>query len=637
MINPNNLCMGCMNELSEGKKLCPQCGFSMEAYEQKRSDRALPPLTILAGKYLLGKVLGEGGFGITYLAWDLNRERKVAIKEYFPSGLAFRDTKMTEKETVSISGGAMHEIYERGLKSFTAEAENLRRFQQTEGIVKVFDFIYENDTAYIVMEYAQGKTLKKVLEEYGGTMPYRAVLQIMKPLLEALGKIHKENIIHRDISPENIILDQEGKATLIDFGAARISTGNETKSMTIVLKHGYAPVEQYLSRGRQGSWTDIYAICATMYHLITGVIPQEATERMLEDTVVPIKRLKPEVPLAVTEAIEKGLAVKWEKRYQNVEELVRKLYGKAPENERLQTFDETAAIPEIAAFGPWIYEVCEKYPVPSLFEPYVSEEMYQAEMLIKIPRNIERKEAKPWMNLYDYLIAVCKTKLYVLERVDDQVKEYSIPYADILGIQIFNDLLIGEMVLFTSGRIFRIPYNAVSAEIMNHFLALVREKSFSLRFPEISKKMSARHFDEGFLSHFFRTELLKLHNANERFVPIHYKREEKRQSYSIPGWLHLINDAELLVLQKGKPGKAKDDDFSVSLLYVPLGKLKKLKSENSFQYPGLKKYVMKSEGTTFLIQMSMRDDRLVDVYQKLFQEIQGRRDNLMDVLNSISY
>ena len=200
-------------------------------------------------------------------------------------------------------------------------------------MVSVNDFFYENGTAYLVMEYIQGKSLKKYMKECNGTLPEAKVLEIMRPILDALAQIHKQGIIHRDISPENIMLSDSGEVLLIDFGAARTATGAETKSLTVLLKHGYAPVEQYQTKGKQGPWTDIYAVCATMYRMLSGILPDEAVERMVQDNLVPLEKLNRNgdgilVSHHVSAAIQKGLAVRPENRYQNVEKLITDLYGK---------------------------------------------------------------------------------------------------------------------------------------------------------------------------------------------------------------------------------------------------------------------------------------------------------------------
>ncbi len=328
MINPNNLCMGCMNELAEGESICSKCGFSPEDYNRKRSGRTLAPMTILAGKYLLGKVLGEGGFGITYLAWDLNKEEKIAVKEYFPGALAYRNTRSSVEEYITPLNSTADTYYQKGLKSFVEEARNLKKFDAIPGIVSVKDFFYENKTAYIVMEYIEGMTLKQVMEKLESPMVWSQVLEVMHPVLKALEKIHREGIIHRDISPDNIIVGGDGKVTLIDFGAARFQTGNETKSLSVILKQGYAPVEQYQSRGKQGPWTDVYAVCATMYYMMSGIVPAESIERISEELLVPLSELQPDIPREISDAVSHGMKVLWQERSQDMQVLEAELYEK---------------------------------------------------------------------------------------------------------------------------------------------------------------------------------------------------------------------------------------------------------------------------------------------------------------------
>lgn len=338
MIDPNKLCPGCMRTLEQQTGICPYCGYDREKEEQAGSARTLKPLTILAGKYLLGRVLGEGGFGITYLAWDLNMEMPVAIKEYFPVGLATRDARNASNEAISIMPGDKLTYYENGLKGFGQEARNLAKFRQLPGVVSVKELFFENQTAYLVMEYVEGISLSKYLEK-NGPLSEKVTLEIMSPLLHALAQVHREGIIHRDISPDNIMVGEGGKVTLIDFGSARMSTGNETKSLTILLKHGYAPPEQYQTRGKQGPWTDIYALCATMYRMMSGHVPEESIDRMGEDLLKPLIQLKegnPDVRVSshVSQVISKGLRIQSGERYQSVEELIEDLYH--PQREAVQ-------------------------------------------------------------------------------------------------------------------------------------------------------------------------------------------------------------------------------------------------------------------------------------------------------------
>lgn len=332
MTDLEKLCPGCMRIVEDSEKPCPYCGFDKREYEKTRSYRTLPPGTILAGKYFLGKVIGEGGFGITYLAWEMNLEVPVAVKEYFPSGLATRDTQLTggKSKTVSVMAGEQGHYYQSGLRSFEQEARNLAKFQNLPGVVSVKDLFFENQTAYLAMEYIPGITMKQYLRSKGNRLDERTVLRLMRPVLESLDKVHRSGIIHRDISPDNILITADQKVTLIDFGAARMASGNDGKSMTILLKHGYAPVEQYQSKGRQGPWTDVYAICATMYRMISGKVPEEAVDRIENDRVKPLTMLAREenfqVSRRVSDVIQKGLSVSASHRYQNVRSLIQELY-----------------------------------------------------------------------------------------------------------------------------------------------------------------------------------------------------------------------------------------------------------------------------------------------------------------------
>ncbi len=321
-INPDSLCPGCMAVLDEPDLPCPLCGFDRSTYTP--SPRCLRPSTILNEKYLVGSVIGEGGFGITYIGFNLEAGQPVAIKEYFPSELATRDA--SAGNALSIFTGESTELFKEGLEKYLREARNLTMFSELPGIVSVKDFFYENETAYIIMEYINGMNLKQYLTKCGGTMNQNEVIKLMKPVLEAMVKIHETGMIHRDISPENIMITKNKQIKLTDFGAARVTNSDDHKSITVVLKRGYAPEEQYRAKGVQGAWTDVYALCATMYRMITGVTPQEALERNIEDNVEPLSKFDPNIWPETEYAIMKGLSLKAEDRYQNVTDLINALY-----------------------------------------------------------------------------------------------------------------------------------------------------------------------------------------------------------------------------------------------------------------------------------------------------------------------
>lgn len=320
--NTDGLCFGCMHTLDKDGH-CSYCDFELEKYEM--SPHCMCPGERI-NRYVIGRVIGEGNFGITYIGRDMLLERVVAIKEYFPRHYVSRDTRKPNENNVYIYNKKSDAPYQKELEKFYDEAKKLSRFNDVSGVVSVMDFFYANETAYLVMGYVEGITLKEHIKKYGA-MNGKTVLSLMQPMIEALMFVHKEGIIHRDISPDNIIVNKQGKLVLVDFGAARQESPALTHSMTVMFKRGYTPEEQYRGRGIQGSWTDVYSLCATMYFMLTGVSPNEAIDRMLEDTLVSLCDM-PEIELMDSEkqTIMQGLAVKAEHRIQDMSSLLEKLY-----------------------------------------------------------------------------------------------------------------------------------------------------------------------------------------------------------------------------------------------------------------------------------------------------------------------
>ena len=312
------ICYGCFREKDPG--VCPYCGFD-EAAEQP--FLALPLGTILNGRYMVGKVLGIGGFGITYLGFDLTLEIKVAIKEYMPAGMA---TRSPERYTVTLTGRLENE-YRAGEEKFLDEARILAKLQESPHIVSVQNYFRENNTAYFVMEYIEGMSLKEYLAEQGGKIPYSQAMAVLEPIMEALIPVHSMNLIHRDISPDNIYITSKGESKLLDFGAARFSMG-EGKSVSVILKHGYAPEEQYSTHGNQGPWTDVYALGATLYHCVTGILPPDSIERIREDRIVSPHELGVKIPEQAERALMKALAIQPEERFPNMTQFMDALSGK---------------------------------------------------------------------------------------------------------------------------------------------------------------------------------------------------------------------------------------------------------------------------------------------------------------------
>ena len=327
-----NLCTNCMRERRNPDGVCEFCGFDVRTFELPRHH--MRPFTILAGKYLIGNAIGEGGFGITYLGMDLNLEVRVAIKEYYPQGFAVRDSRINDSTVWSYSESTQT-FFEEGREKFINEAKTIAKFRELPEIVGVTDFFRENQTAYIVMEYLDGQTLKQYLKANGGKIPAENVVRMMRPLIASLGKLHSQNLIHRDISPDNIMLMKNGSIKILDFGGAREFASQDGRSMSVLVKHGYAPEEQYRSRGDQGPWTDVYALCATMYRCITGEIPPNALDRLYQDELKPISSFGENCPKYIEKAITKGLNVRKDGRYQSMEELYESLYKEQKKPEKV--------------------------------------------------------------------------------------------------------------------------------------------------------------------------------------------------------------------------------------------------------------------------------------------------------------
>ena len=285
--------------------------------------------TRLIGRYTIEGVLGQGGFGITYLGMDELHEKPVAIKEFFPQGIVTRNIEYQDTVTVTFVGEK--DNYEKGKERFLKEARTMAKFSKDKGIVKALDFFEINNTAYIVMEYLEGVTLKQYLAE-NKRIDAEDLVELLVPLIEALDEIHSQGLIHRDISPDNIMVLPDGRIKLMDFGEARDYTEFGEKSLSIVLKPGYAPPEQYQTHGVQGPWTDIYALCATMYKCITGENPPDAIERVMDDHLKKISAFGIPVLPQIEEAIIKGMSVAANDRYQNVGDFCEDLYGGYEEN-----------------------------------------------------------------------------------------------------------------------------------------------------------------------------------------------------------------------------------------------------------------------------------------------------------------
>jgi serine/threonine protein kinase len=295
--------------------LCPHCGL---AVAQGSGPLVLPPGTLLAGQYRVGQVLGQpGGFGITYLAWDERLEMRVAIKEFFPRELAGRGTDRATLQPHTQSDGS---LFAYGLQQFLQEARTLARFDHPN-IVRVRNFFEENGTGYLVMDYYEGQSLAAYLaQQPGERLEEDLAVKILLHVLDGLRAVHAEGLLHRDIDPHNVYLTAQGRVILLDFGAARVAVGEKSRSLSVILKPGYAPYEQYATSGKQGPWTDVYACAATLYRMVTGRTATDAPSRILEDTLRPAHELNPEVSRRLGEVLQRALALRPQARPQGAEE-----------------------------------------------------------------------------------------------------------------------------------------------------------------------------------------------------------------------------------------------------------------------------------------------------------------------------
>ena len=315
-----SFCPSCMAKTAPRDGKCPVCGCDVNI---QNAPHQLPVNTILNGRYIVGKVLGAGGFGITYIGYDLKLDSKVAIKEYFPSGAANRSMSLTVFPTTAENGNP----FEIGKDRFLKEAKTLSGFVGDSNIVALRDYFEENGTAYIVMEYLEGEDLSHYAKKHG-RFTLDEALNLLEPVMLALDEVHKKGLIHRDISPSNIMVMNNGKVKVLDFGSARLQNNNGELSLTVMLKHGFAPEEQYRPHGEQGPWTDVYAMSATIYKLITGKTPPAATERMFEDTLELPSKLGAVLTPEQEKALMRGLALRAPDRTQTMAELVENLRGK---------------------------------------------------------------------------------------------------------------------------------------------------------------------------------------------------------------------------------------------------------------------------------------------------------------------
>lgn len=309
-------CVNCFSAIDINETVCPYCGCDSSKIEYH--SYALNGGTLLRSRYVIGKVIGIGGFGITYLCYDTQCGKVIAVKEYYPQGVAVRSA---DDLTIEPLGSANAEHLRSGIEKFLREGAYIARFETSSEIMGIYDVFEENGTAYYAMEHFNGITLKDYTDKYGRISAGQAVL-IAQQISAAFGVIHDGGIIHRDVSPDNIMLCRNGSVRLVDFGAAR-SIADDDNGLSVMLKHGFTPLEQYQRNGKQGAWTDIYSLGASLYYALTLCTPEDPMSRFEDDSVF-TEQLE-QLPEKLSEVIRRACEVRAAERYRSSAELVQAL------------------------------------------------------------------------------------------------------------------------------------------------------------------------------------------------------------------------------------------------------------------------------------------------------------------------
>lgn len=313
-MNYNNLCYRCFSEKPIADKPCPKCGYKHTP--NTVSSNCLLPGTLLKNRYIVGVALGVGGFGITYKCLDTKIGGICAIKEYFPANFALR-TNATK--FVSVAEQNL-ERYNKIMKRFVEEAELVKSLKH-RNVITIYDSFFENNTAYYVMEYCDGIDLRRYTNNFSRRLEYDEGMNLLYQIMNGLEYIHSKGILHRDIAPDNIYVTKNNSVKILDFGSARSEMDQFNRELSVIVKVGYAPIEQYGGRGKQGPYTDIYALGATFYHLFTSRIPIESTQRVAEDNLEEFSRLRPDLPDNLKYCIEKSMELTTAKRISNIAEM----------------------------------------------------------------------------------------------------------------------------------------------------------------------------------------------------------------------------------------------------------------------------------------------------------------------------
>lgn len=330
----SKICPNCFSQDAYRSEGCRKCGYVQTA---ERESKALPVGYILKNTYCLGRILGIGGFGITYLGAYMKsgyRTRLCAIKEYYPQEWAIRGENGID---IVPCGWAVEKVFRHGLEIFVNEARILQGLRENQTIVNIEDFFPANNTAYLVMEFVQGETLESYMKKRGQVFSTDQANWIVNNIAEALEMIHSYGLLHRDVSPDNIMMTTNGMPKLIDFGSTRQFVMNEVTEMSVLIKPGFAPLEQYSKNGKQGPWSDVYALASTYYYMVSGKKPLSAVDRCSGEQLETLHEIRSDIPPAISHLISRAMEMDYTKRIHSMREFVRgMLYAQKNPNARIK-------------------------------------------------------------------------------------------------------------------------------------------------------------------------------------------------------------------------------------------------------------------------------------------------------------
>ena len=311
------VCFSCMNPLSEPNQRCTRCGHDNRI---RTNGPGYLPECILRGQYIVGKALGRGGFGITYIGYDLLLERKVAIKEYYPADISRRNPETNE---IGPFDEQSRQPFYDGIQRAKREASIAARMEGTPNIVRTYNVIETNGSVYIIMEYVDGMTLAQYVRANNGKLPWMRVWPMVKPILSALHTVHLQGIVHKDVSPDNLMVRRsDDSMVLLDFGAAHVATTGKTEH-SVNIRPGFAPLEAYSTVGQQDARTDEYAMMATIYYALTGRQPENPLNIITGvEKLTPPSRLGADIPDEAEKVLMRGMSIRIEERYSSMQEAI---------------------------------------------------------------------------------------------------------------------------------------------------------------------------------------------------------------------------------------------------------------------------------------------------------------------------